>query len=91
MACVPTLSWMNSTRLRSFSSSPTTEACEMPMEDSCVSDFTMSGNFSLGGTRILRPRRNTEKSGTGMRWYAISFFDSDLSRESSSPRGLHPV
>ena len=56
---------MNSTRLRSFSSSPTTDACEMPIDASWVSDFTMSGNCSRFGSRTLRPRRNDGELGHG--------------------------
>ena len=36
-------SWMNCTRSRSFASSSTTDACEMPIDDSWVSDFTIAG------------------------------------------------
>ena len=85
------LSWMNVTRSFSFSSVSTTDACEMPIDASCVSDFTISGKLSRLGRRIGRPIRKTSNSGTGIRWYASSFFDSDLSRASSSPRGLQPV
>ena len=67
MAAVPMLSWMNATRSFSFSSLSTTEACEMPIDASCVSDFTISGNGSRLGRRIGRPMRNTSNSGTGMR------------------------
>ena len=85
------LVWMNFTRSTNLSSSLTTDACAMPIDASCVSDFTMSGNCRRFGRVIARPRRKTAKSGTGMRWYASSFFDSALSRASTSPRGLQPV
>ena len=52
IASVPMLSWMNRTRSPSRSSSSTTEAREMPIEASCVSDFTMSGE-----RQPLRPPR----------------------------------
>ena len=68
MAAVPMLSWMNVTRSFSFSSLSTTDACEMPIDASCVSDFTISGNASRFGRRIGRPMRKTSNSGTGMRW-----------------------
>ena len=46
----------------------TTEACEMPIEASCVSDFTIRGNDSRLARRIGRPTRNTSNSVTGIRW-----------------------
>ena len=67
MAAVPMLSWTNSTRSFSFSSLSTTEACEIPIEASSVSDFTMSGNVSRLGRRTGRPARKTSNSGTRMR------------------------
>ena len=48
-------------------------------------------SFSRFGRRALRPRATTVNSGTGMRWYWSSFFDSALSRARNMPRGLHPV
>ena len=60
------LRWMKRTRSFSLSSSSTTEACEMPIEASCVSDFTISGNCRRFGRWIARPTRNTANSGTGM-------------------------
>ena len=39
----------------------------MPIEASCVSDFTISGKVSRLGRCTDRPTRNTAKSGTGMR------------------------
>ncbi len=68
MAAVPMLSWMNATRSFSFSSVSTTDACEIPIDASCVSDLTMSGNWSRFGRRMRWPIRNTSKSGTPMRW-----------------------
>ena len=59
------LSWMKATRSFSFSSLSTTDACEMPIEASCVSDFTISGNGRRLGRRIGRPMRNTSNSGHG--------------------------
>ena len=41
------------------------------------------------GRRTYGPWDHDEV-GTGMRWYASSFFDSALSRASISPRGLQP-
>ena len=58
MAAVPMLSWMNATRSFSFSSLSTTDACEMPIDASCVSDLTISGNGRRFGRRIGRPMRN---------------------------------
>ena len=91
MACVPTLSWMNSHALAQLL---------LVADDRRLRDADRGllrqrlhderERQALGGTRTLRPRRNTVKSGTGMRWYASSFFDSDLSRDSSRPRGLQP-
>ena len=66
MAAVPMLSWMNVTRSFSFSSVSTTDACEMPIDASCVNDFTMSGNVSRLWRRIGRPMRQTSNSGTAM-------------------------
>ena len=43
---------MNATRSFSFSSLSTTDACEMPIDASCVSDLTISGNASRLGRRI---------------------------------------
>ena len=55
IAAVPMLSWMKVTRSLSFSSLSTTDACEMPIDASCVSDFTISGNGRRLGRRIGRP------------------------------------
>src|SRR5436305_320931 len=55
---------MNVTRSFSLSSLSTTDAWEMPMDASCVSDFTISGNVRRFGRRIGRPLRNTSNSGT---------------------------
>ena len=58
-ASVPIVSWMKRTRSSSFSSSSTTEACEMPIEASSVRDFTISGKRSRRGLLTRRPRGNT--------------------------------
>src|SRR3989304_4998654 len=42
-ASVPIDSWMKRTRSSSFASSSTTDACEMPIEASSVSDLTNDG------------------------------------------------
>ena len=62
------LSWMKRTRSSSLASSSTTEAWEIPIDASRVSDLTMSGNPSRRGLRTARPRGTTTKSGTGIRW-----------------------
>ena len=90
-ASVPTRSWMNLIRSCSFSSSSTTEAWEMPMEASRVSDFTKSGKPSFLLAFNRRPLATMAKCGTGMRWYESSFLDRDLSRPIINPRELHPV
>ena len=59
---------MNCTRRASCSSFSTTDACEMPVDASKNSDFTISGKRSRFGSTGCRPRRTTVKSGTGMRW-----------------------
>ena len=40
----------------------------MPIDDSWVSDLTISGNCRRLGRCTARPTRNTVNSGTGMRW-----------------------
>src|SRR5207249_4349493 len=56
IAAVPMLSWMNATRSFSFSSVSTTDACEMPIDASCVNDFTING-IDSGPARELAPER----------------------------------
>ena len=63
----------------------------MPIEASSVSDLTISGKRSRRGRRTIRPRGNTAKSASGMRWYESTFLASALSRESTRPRELQPV
>ena len=49
-------------------SSSTTEAWEIPVEASCVSDFTIRGKLRRFGRTTARPIRNTAKSGDRRRW-----------------------
>jgi hypothetical protein len=51
----------------SWSAFSTTDACEIPTEDSKNSDLTISGKVSRAGSRTLRPGRTTVKSGTRIR------------------------
>jgi hypothetical protein len=82
---------MKRTRSASFSSSSTTEACEMPAEASRVSDFTISGNARGFGRFTARPRGKIAKLGDAMRWKLRSFLVRALSRPSIRPRELQPV
>ena len=61
------LSWMKWTRSASLSSFSTTEACEIPIEASKESDFTISGKASFFGLRKSRPRGAMAKPATRMR------------------------
>ena len=67
IALVPTLSWTNATRSRSFSSLSTTDAWAMPRDASSVSDLTISGKDRRRGRRTARPIAKTAKSGHGIR------------------------
>ena len=53
---------MKATRSLSFSSLSTTDACEIPIDASWVSDFTINGNASRFARRIGRPIRKTSNS-----------------------------
>ena len=86
-----TCSCTNSMRSLSLALSSTTEAWAMPREASSTVDFTNSGKRSLRGTCRRAPRRNTANCGVAMRWKLSSCLQSDLSRDSSRPRGLQPV
>jgi hypothetical protein len=88
IASVVIESWMNCTRSRSLVSSSTTDACEMPIDASCVSDLTITGYVRRLVSRAFRPRGTIRNSGTGMRWYCMSFFESDLSRREEHARGI---
>ena len=62
-ASVPIDSWMKRTRSSSFASSSTTDACEMPIEASSVSDLTISGKRSRRGRRTIRLAREHREVG----------------------------
>ena len=57
MAAVPIFSWMKATRSASFSSVSTTEACEMPQDESSLRLLTISGSASRAGRLHLAVHR----------------------------------